>query len=209
MTNSDSPAGSTGGPVTLSGLDDLPEKLRVHALAKLLGRTSREVMAALLELGFAARSVQSSVDRKTAEQVAVALVPEVATPASGPTGAPAAQPAVRETPLDEFPPVEFPAADPQPSTAAEASAPDDEPAVAALAPLFAPPAPVFQPPVRPSRRAAAEPAADEGAAEEPTRRTRRRGAPAAAADEAVEAEPARRTRRRGRAEPAAEEATAS
>jgi ribonuclease E len=194
MTNSDSPAGSTGGPVTLSGLDDLPEKLRVHALAKLLGRTSREVMAALLELGFAARSVQSSVDRKTAEQVAVALVPEVATPASGPSGAPAAQPAD---------------ADPQPSTAAEPSAPDDEPAVAALAPLFAPPSPVFQPPVRPSRRAAAEPAADEGAAEEPTRRTRRRGAPAVAVDEAADAEPARRTRRRGRAEPAAEEATAS
>ena len=62
MTNSDSPAGLTGGPVTLSGLDDLPEKLRVHALAKLLGRTSREVMAALLDLGFAARSVQSSVE---------------------------------------------------------------------------------------------------------------------------------------------------
>ena len=35
MTNSDSPAGATGGPVTLPGLDDLPEKLRVHALAKL------------------------------------------------------------------------------------------------------------------------------------------------------------------------------
>ena len=30
----------------------------MHALAKLLGRTSREVMAALLDLGFAARSVQ-------------------------------------------------------------------------------------------------------------------------------------------------------
>ena len=50
MSNSDSPAGPTGGPVTLPGLGDLPEKLRVHALAKLLGRTSREVMAALLEL---------------------------------------------------------------------------------------------------------------------------------------------------------------
>ena len=85
MTNSDSPAGLTGGPVTLSGLDDLPEKLRVHALAKLLGRTSREVMAALLDLGFAARSVQSSVDRKTAEQVTVVLVPELAgTPAPPP-----------------------------------------------------------------------------------------------------------------------------
>ena len=86
MTNSDSPAGLTGGPVTLSGLDDLPEKLRVHALAKLLGRTSREVMAALLDLGFAARSVQSSVDRKTAEQVAVVLVPELAANARASSG---------------------------------------------------------------------------------------------------------------------------
>jgi len=136
MTNSDSPAGLTGGPVTLSGLDDLPEKLRVHALAKLLGRTSREVMAALLDLGFAARSVQSSVNRKTAEQVAVVLAPELAA-----TPAP--------------PPEEVLPADEQPGVV-EPSDPVDEPAV--LAPLFAPPAPVFQPPVRRSRRrAAAEP----------------------------------------------------
>ena len=100
MSNSDSPAGPTGGPVTLSGLGDLPEKLRVHALAKLLGRTSREVMAALLELGFAARSVQSSVDRKTAEQVAVALVPELGEGAEpAPVApAPAAPPAAPRSP---------------------------------------------------------------------------------------------------------------
>ena len=122
MTNSDSPAGLTGGPVTLSGLDDLPEKLRVHALAKLLGRTSREVMAALLDLGFAARSVQSSVNRKTAEQVAVVLVPELAaTPAPPPEGV---------LPAGEQPGI----VDEPPGTA-------DEPAV--LAPLFAPPAPTI------------------------------------------------------------------
>ncbi|HEX5810467.1 MAG TPA: translation initiation factor IF-2 N-terminal domain-containing protein, partial [Pseudonocardia sp.] len=130
MTNSDTPAGTTGGPVTLSGLDDLPEKLRVHALAKLLGRTSREVMAALLDLGFAARSVQSSVDRKTAEQVAVVFVPELA-------GAPA-------TPPEEVPRV--PAGE-QPAVVDESPGTAEEPA-AVLAPLFAPPAPIFQPPVR-------------------------------------------------------------
>ena len=62
MSNNDSPAGTAGGPVPLPGLGDLPEKLRVHALAKLLGRTSREVMAALPELGFEARSV--AVERR-------------------------------------------------------------------------------------------------------------------------------------------------
>ncbi|MBL8927493.1 MAG: translation initiation factor IF-2 N-terminal domain-containing protein [Pseudonocardia sp.] len=179
MTNSDSPAGPTGGPVTLSGLDDLPEKLRVHALAKLLGRTSREVMAALLELGFAARSVQSSVNRKTAEQVAVLLVPELA-------AAPA--PPAEDVLL----------AGEQPGVVDEPAGPADEPAV--LAPLFAPPAPVFQPPVRRSRRRAAEPAAEpatetatepatetatEPAADEPVRRTRRRGQPGRAAAEAA------------------------
>ena len=142
MTNSDSPAGLTGGPVTLSGLDDLPEKLRVHALAKLLGRTSREVMAALLDLGFAARSVQSSVDRKTAEQVAVVLVPELA-------GTPAP------------PPEEVLPAGEQPGVADEPPGTADEPAV--LAPLFAPPAPVFQPPARRTRRRA-QPTADEPSA---------------------------------------------
>src|SRR6476659_1045404 len=127
MTNSDSPAGLTGGPVTLSGLDDLPEKLRVHALAKLLGRTSREVMAALLDLGFAARSVQSSIDRKTAEQVAVVLVPELAAaPATPPKEVPAAQPASPQPPV-------LPAGT-EPAVVDESPVTADEPG-AALAPL--------------------------------------------------------------------------
>src|SRR4051812_49730615 len=80
MSNTESPAGAPGGPVVLPGLDDLPEKLRAHALAKLLGRTSREVLATLAELGTPVSSAQSSVDRKAAEQVALALAPEGATP---------------------------------------------------------------------------------------------------------------------------------
>ena len=183
MSNSDSPAGATGGPVSPPGLGDLPEKLRVHALAKLLGRTSREVMAALLELGFAARSVQSSVDRKTAEQVAVVLVPELA---GGAEPSPAqAQPAEPEAAASQT--AGSPAADSgsggSPSVTEHQPSPDEPPA-AALAPLFAPPAPVFQPPARRTRRRAeAEPIADEAAAPpEPARRSRRRaGAERAAA----------------------------
>ena len=75
MSKNDSPAGSAGGPVALPDLSDLPEKMRVHALAKLIGVTSREVLAALSGLGHEARSVQSTIERKIVEQVIGALVP--------------------------------------------------------------------------------------------------------------------------------------
>src|SRR5690242_3492646 len=76
MSKNDSPAGSTGGSVALPDLDRLPEKMRVHALAKLIGVTSREVLAALSGLGHEARSAQSSIERKVVEQVIGALVPD-------------------------------------------------------------------------------------------------------------------------------------
>ena len=164
MTNSDSPAGPTGGPVTLSGLDDLPEKLRVHALAKLLGRTSREVMAALLDLGFAARSVQSSVNRKTAEQVAVVLRARAGRE----------RPRLLRRRSCASPPVSS-----RPSSTSPRARPSEPAAV--LAPLFAPPAPVFQPP-RPARRRRAGAAPSPPPSPPPTRplRTSRSAAPAAA-----------------------------
>ena len=205
MSKNDSPAGSTGGPVTVPALDDLPEKMRVHALAKLIGHTSREVLAALTGLGHEARSVQSSIDRKVVEQVITALVPGAAqTPA-----APEAELVAAEPELE----LALPAAEPE-----VAAAP-------ALAPLFAPPAPLFQPPQRPARgrRAAAEPEpVEEAVAEAPPARRRRRAraeepveeAPAAvesveddteeadeSPDESIDdesAESARRRRRRGR-----------
>ena len=53
MTYDDRPAESSGGPPTTPGADrlaaDLPAKVRVHALAKMLGLTSKEVLAALVE----------------------------------------------------------------------------------------------------------------------------------------------------------------
>ncbi len=128
MSKNESPAGSAGGPVALPELSNLPEKLRVHALAKLIGVTSREVLAALSGLGHEARSVQSNIERKIVEQVIGALVPGAAdAPAEGESA-------------------------PEPS--------------AVLAPVFAPPAPLFQAPVRP---------ADDAPADAPPSRRRRRG----------------------------------
>ncbi|MFP5022218.1 translation initiation factor IF-2 N-terminal domain-containing protein [Pseudonocardia phyllosphaerae] len=90
MTTNDAPAGTSGGSPGVSdpaanAAPDLPEKMRVHALAKLLGRASREVLSALSDLGQEVRSVQSSITRATAEQVVAALAP-----VAGETAAPAA-----------------------------------------------------------------------------------------------------------------------
>jgi ribonuclease E len=200
MSINDAPTGDSGGPVPLP---ELPEKLRVHALAKLIGRTSKEVLAALVDLGNAARSAQSSVDRKTAEQVVSALVPD-----SGGAAAPES-PVLAESPagpvVEEGAPVAGSAAIPVEEV--EDAAPAEK--TGALAPLFAPPAPVFQPPAaKParSRRKAAEPV-EEPAAETPA-------VPAPAPEEEAEApsatgpedadqdqdsdEDSRRRRRRGR-----------
>ena len=175
MSNTESPAGSPGGPVTVPALDDLPERMRVHALAKRLARTSREILAALSALGMEVRSAQSSIDKKTAEQVAAHLAePE--------------QDATAESPAEGA------AADAAPEVAtSQDTAAKAEPAPAAtpgtpLAPVFAPPAPIFQAPTRlatpgesaaeaPEPEAEAAPEAPEGEdAEETTvRRRRRRG----------------------------------
>ncbi|MGH3568226.1 MAG: translation initiation factor IF-2 N-terminal domain-containing protein [Pseudonocardia sp.] len=129
MSNSDLPAGSTGGPSTVPALDNLPAKMRVHVLARLLALPSRDVLAALADLGVEGRSAQSSIDRKTAELVVSALLPDaVANPEP-------------ETPSlgTAAPPASTPSPEPTPSAAAP------------LAPLFAPPTPLFQPPARPER----------------------------------------------------------
>jgi ribonuclease E len=151
MSNSDSLAGSTGGPVTVPALDDLPEKMRVHALARLLGRTSREVLAVLADIGVEVRSAQSSIDRKAAEQVVTALAPGAGVAGPAVTPPTSAGPEIADVaPLDPEPvgtaPVDTAFDDPAPVD----SAPDDG-GGSALAPIFAPPAPLFQPPTRPAR----------------------------------------------------------
>ncbi|WP_459549729.1 translation initiation factor IF-2 N-terminal domain-containing protein [Nocardia sp. X0981] len=69
-------------PLNTTSQDDdhLPERIRVHALAKRLGVTSKRILAKLSELGTEARSPQSSVDRAVAESVRDSLT----TPASSP-----------------------------------------------------------------------------------------------------------------------------
>ncbi|MFE7798869.1 translation initiation factor IF-2 N-terminal domain-containing protein [Nocardia sp. NPDC057440] len=86
---------------TSQDAEQLPERIRVHALAKLLGVTSKRILAKLTELGSDARSAQSNVDRAVAETVRDALVepdatvtaPEATPPAPEPEpGAPAREP---------------------------------------------------------------------------------------------------------------------
>ncbi|WP_408639319.1 translation initiation factor IF-2 N-terminal domain-containing protein [Nocardia yamanashiensis] len=55
--------------------EQLPERIRVHALAKLLGVTSKRILAHLTEMGAQARSPQSSLDRTVAETVRDAFGP--------------------------------------------------------------------------------------------------------------------------------------
>ncbi|ANZ35440.1 hypothetical protein BBK82_04460 [Lentzea guizhouensis] len=77
MSNTEKPAGATGGQGVVSArpeLADLPDKLRVHALAKLLDVSSKDVMTALADLGEVARSAQSSVSRDVALKVAETLL---------------------------------------------------------------------------------------------------------------------------------------
>ncbi|MGH3938877.1 MAG: translation initiation factor IF-2 N-terminal domain-containing protein [Pseudonocardiaceae bacterium] len=85
MANVTAPADDLGGRSGTSDPDlsretelaaSLPDKLRVHALAKLLSVSSREVMATLTELGVTVRSAQSSIDRQSAVLVARTLLPD-------------------------------------------------------------------------------------------------------------------------------------
>ncbi|WP_026455328.1 translation initiation factor IF-2 N-terminal domain-containing protein, partial [Saccharomonospora iraqiensis] len=76
MSNAETPAENVGGTAATSAaqtLADLPEKTRVHVVAKRLGTTSREVLTALADLGETARSPQSGVSRDVAFRVAEAL----------------------------------------------------------------------------------------------------------------------------------------
>ncbi|HTM84225.1 MAG TPA: ribonuclease E/G, partial [Mycobacterium sp.] len=67
---------------------DLPEKLRVHSLARVLGTTSRRVLDALADLDGRIRSAHSSVDRVDAVRVRDLLVTATDTPAGRPADTP-------------------------------------------------------------------------------------------------------------------------
>ena len=134
MSDTTTPAGSTGGDTTTStlrtALTELPAKIRIHALAKLVGRSSREVLSKVTELGADGRSVQSSIDREVAVRVAEALG-LLDDPDPDPEPAPA--PAEAEPARSTLPPT---------------------PVFASASPLFLPP----EPPAAPARTAPARPA---------------------------------------------------
>jgi ribonuclease E len=133
MSDTSNPAGSTGGVTTTPthpALADLPAKVRVHALAKLLDISSKDVMSALEDLGESVRGAQSSVSRDLALQVATALLGD-------------AQPAAVET----IEPVEAAApevVEPEPARTRQRRIPPT-PVFASASPLFLPPEPVAAP----------------------------------------------------------------
>ena len=60
---------TAGSPAVADAQQELPERLRVHSLARVLGTTSRRVLDALAELDGRRRSAHSSVDRVDAVKV--------------------------------------------------------------------------------------------------------------------------------------------
>ncbi|MGH3432072.1 MAG: translation initiation factor IF-2 N-terminal domain-containing protein, partial [Thermocrispum sp.] len=100
MTNAETPADNTGGnPATsaTASLASIPPRIRVHALAKLLGKTSKEVLDKLAEQGENTRSAQSSVSRDLALKLAdgYGITDAPAAPAGDAETAPVAEPPAR------------------------------------------------------------------------------------------------------------------
>jgi len=129
MSDMSTPAGNSGGDTTTpitAALAELPARIRVHALAKLLGRSSREVLAAVTGLGADGRSVQSSIDRELALRVAESL--GVTAAAAAPDQVAAAEP------------------EPEPVVTRRTRAIPPTPVFASASPLFLPPEPAAAPP---------------------------------------------------------------
>jgi len=198
MSNAETPAEKTGGnpaTPTTGPLADLPARIRVHALAKLLESHSRDVLAKLAELGESVRSAQSSVTREVALKVAEAFAPGNVENVEEAPVAPAVEPVAPEVPV------------------AEAEKPRPRQKTRAHLPVFAAPSPVFLPPepaaVKPARKPA-DPFAEPERRPEP--RPESRPEPEAADEEAEDTTSAgdagidddgddagsRRRRRRGR-----------
>nr|WP_256980913.1 ribonuclease E/G [Rhodococcus sp. 14-1411-2a] len=171
MSSVETDAASSAQPDTI----ELPTRLRVHALAKILGVTSKQLLVTLGELGIEARSAQSSLSRDVAESVRDSVNAPTAPTGQTVESSTAAQPEpVVEEPV-EAPAVEAPWSEPQLFTSAPAPEPEtdrsaattDQPtATTFTTPLFLQPAAVDAP--------ATESA--ESPAEPPVRRRRSRKA---------------------------------
>ncbi|ALG84493.1 translation initiation factor IF-2 N-terminal domain-containing protein [Gordonia phthalatica] len=81
MTDNGSPADATAD----QSAEKFPLRLRVHALARTLGLTSKQVLAHLQEMGVTARTAQSSISRADAEAVELRISGAVETPAETPS----------------------------------------------------------------------------------------------------------------------------
>ncbi|MBY3793090.1 translation initiation factor IF-2 N-terminal domain-containing protein [Rhodococcus fascians] len=161
---------------------ELPTRLRVHALAKILGVTSKQLLVTLGELGIEARSAQSSLSRDVAESVRDSVNgPTAPAPDASAAESPAPdastdqqpEPASVEVPAETAPSVEVPAAEATLFTSAPTAEPE---AAQPTATTFA--TPVFLQP------AAAEPAAESADAPSEAPARRRRSRKAAPKDEA-------------------------
>jgi ribonuclease E len=176
MSDTTTPAGED---TTERDLIDLPPKIRVHALAKLLGASSREVLNALADLNEEVRSAQSSVSREVAQRVVDALAPQDDEP----------EPEVAAEVAQDAPAAEVSAetsTDPEPEKRAK---PPKQPLFASASPLFLPPEAAKARPVVKPEPVAEEPVAEVAEPEDPedaedadggdedanTRRRRRRG----------------------------------
>ncbi|MDV6302615.1 translation initiation factor IF-2 N-terminal domain-containing protein [Rhodococcus cerastii] len=143
-------AASSAQPDTI----ELPTRLRVHALAKILGVTSKQLLVTLGELGIEARSAQSSLSRDVAESVRDSVNAPTAPTGQTVESSTAAQPEpVAEEPA-EAPAVEASWSEPQLFTSAPAPEPEtdrsaattDQPTATTFAtPLFLQPAAVDAP----------------------------------------------------------------
>ncbi|MCW4355249.1 translation initiation factor IF-2 N-terminal domain-containing protein [Hoyosella sp. YIM 151337] len=119
-----------------------PAKVRVHALAKQLGQTSKQLLSALKERGLELRSAQSTVERSVAEAVWDATKGGSAVAEKPSAGEQLATPAV-ETPELTAPAQPAPEAEPALFSAATPAKPSQEADRSAAAdvgpPLFLPP----------------------------------------------------------------------
>ncbi|PZS20563.1 MAG: ribonuclease E/G [Pseudonocardiales bacterium] len=177
MANTTTPAGGIGGWTDASETDradlatSLPSRLRVHALAKLLSVSSKDVMGALAEIGITVGSAQASIDRETAMRAFAVLLPD-----------PEPEPmelddlALQGEPETPLLPVLTPPAPPNSTAVFTSPAP---PAVFnAAVPVFLPPAPqpaVADEPDLLDDGDSDDPGADDADSDSASRRRRRRG----------------------------------
>jgi ribonuclease E len=151
MSDTDVPAGQAGGLSNVSATPELPERLRVHALAKLIEVTSRQVLDALDHLGAPAKGAQSSIDRATALRVMESLASTDSADTSAGSAAdaaPAAELSAEPEPAGSPSPVAAVLSWSNPEPEGGGAGPDGP---GGALPLFAAPSPMFLPPEPPSR----------------------------------------------------------